>query len=67
LRTTSAWQWRPPEYSICQLAGEISSGSLRAKAERVTQSIEGVYEIDNRIVSVPNRGRPRPDNVIPNV
>jgi hypothetical protein len=44
-----------------------SSGSLRAKAERVTQSIEGVYEIDNRIVSVPNRGRPRPDNVIPNV
>jgi osmotically-inducible protein OsmY len=49
------------------LAGVTSSGSLRAKAERVTQSIAGVYEIDNRIVSVPNRGRPRPDNVIPNV
>jgi cytidylate kinase len=49
------------------LTGVTSSGSLRAKAERVTQSIAGVYEIDNRIVSVPNRGRPRPDNVIPNV
>jgi BON domain len=35
------------------LTGVTSSGSLRAKAERVTQSIAGVYEIDNRIVSVP--------------
>ena len=49
------------------LAGVTSSGGLRAKAEQVTQSIAGVYDIDNRIVSVPNRGRPRPDNAIPNV
>ena len=49
------------------LAGVTSSGSLRAKAERVTQSIAGVYDIENRIVSVPNRGRPQPDNGIANV
>jgi hypothetical protein len=34
-----------------------SSGGLRARAEQVTQSIAGVHDIDNRIVSVPNRGR----------
>jgi osmotically-inducible protein OsmY len=49
------------------LAGVTSSGSLRAKAERVTQSIAGVYAIENRIVSVPNRGRPQPDNGIPSI
>jgi cytidylate kinase len=49
------------------LAGVTSSGGLRAKAEHVTQSIAGVCDIDNRIVSVPNRGRPQPDNTIPNV
>jgi cytidylate kinase len=49
------------------LAGVTSSGGLRAKAEQVTQSIAGVCDIDNRIVSVPNRGRPQSDNAIPNV
>jgi len=48
------------------LAGVTSSGGLRAKAEHVTQSIAGVCDIDNRIVSVPNRGRPQ-HNAIPNV
>jgi len=38
------------------LAGMTSSGGLRARAEQVTQSIAGVHDIDNRIVSVPNRG-----------
>jgi osmotically-inducible protein OsmY len=38
------------------LAGTSSSGRLRARAEKVTASIAGVYAIDNRIVSVPTRG-----------
>jgi len=38
------------------LAGMTSSGGLRARAEQVTQSIAGAHDIDNRIVSVPNRG-----------
>jgi cytidylate kinase len=38
------------------LAGTSSSGGLRARAEKVTASIAGVYAIDNRIVSVPTRG-----------
>jgi hypothetical protein len=44
-----------------------TSGGLRAKAEQVTQRIAGVRDIDNRIVSVPNRGRPQPENGVPNV
>jgi cytidylate kinase len=39
------------------LAGTYSSGELRDKAEKVAQEIAGVREIDNRIVSVPGRGR----------
>jgi cytidylate kinase len=39
------------------LAGTFSSGELRDKAEKVAQEIAGVREIDNRIVSVPSRGR----------
>ena len=34
-----------------------SNGCLHATAEQVTRSIAGVHDIDNRIVSVPNRGR----------
>jgi cytidylate kinase len=39
------------------LTGMTSSGGLRATAEQLTQSIAGVCDIDNRIVSIPNRGR----------
>jgi cytidylate kinase len=38
------------------LAGTSSSGTLRARAERVAASVAGVRAIDNRIVSVPTRG-----------
>jgi len=38
------------------LIGTSSSGRLRAKAEKVASRIDGVRHIDNRIVSVPNRG-----------
>jgi cytidylate kinase len=38
------------------LIGTSSSGSLRSKAEEVASRIAGVRRIDNRIVSVPNRG-----------
>src|SRR5215470_15876099 len=39
------------------LSGVTSNGCLHARAEQVTRSIAGVHAIDNRIVSVPNRGR----------
>jgi hypothetical protein len=38
------------------LMGTSSSGALRARAERVAHRVAGVHQIDNRIVSVPNRG-----------
>jgi hypothetical protein len=38
------------------LSATSSTGSLRAKAERVASRITGVRHIDNRIVSVPSRG-----------
>jgi hypothetical protein len=38
------------------LAGVTSSGSLRRRAEQLACTIEGVRNIDNRIVSVPTRG-----------
>jgi osmotically-inducible protein OsmY len=40
------------------LIGASSSGSLRAKAEKVASSVAGVRAIDNRIISVPPRGGP---------
>lgn len=38
------------------LAGTTSSGSVRGRAEKIVHSIIGVCPIENRIVSVPNRG-----------
>jgi hypothetical protein len=38
------------------LFGMTSSGGLRARAEKLTQAIAGVSHIENRIISVPNRG-----------
>jgi cytidylate kinase len=38
------------------LVGTSSSGALRGRAERIAHRIPGVRQIDNRIVSVPNRG-----------
>jgi len=38
------------------LSGMTSSGGLRARAETLTQAIAGVSHIENRIISVPNRG-----------
>ena len=39
------------------LSGMTSSGGLRAKAEKLAQAIAGVIDIENHIVSIPNRGR----------
>jgi cytidylate kinase len=39
------------------LAGMTCSGSLRRHAERITRMVAGSFPIDNRIVSVPSRGR----------
>ena len=39
------------------LAGTPSDGSLRRKAEKLAHGIEGVQDIDNRIMSVPSHGR----------
>jgi cytidylate kinase len=39
------------------LAGTSSSGALRSRVEKVAHRIAGVSQIDNRIVSVPTRGR----------
>jgi hypothetical protein len=36
--------------------GTSSSGDVRDKAEKLAQTIAGVREIDNRIISVPSRG-----------
>jgi cytidylate kinase len=38
------------------LVGTSSSGALRGRAERIAHRVPGVRQIDNRIVSVPNRG-----------
>jgi cytidylate kinase len=38
------------------LSGTTSSGSVRMTAERIAHDIAGVCHIDNRILSVPNRG-----------
>ncbi len=38
------------------LVGTSSSGALRGRAERIAHQVPGVRQIDNRIVSVPNRG-----------
>jgi cytidylate kinase len=38
------------------LAGTTCSGSLRKLAEKITQAVPGVFQIDNRILSVPSRG-----------
>jgi cytidylate kinase len=38
------------------LAGTTSSGSLRARAEKIAHASAGRFPIDNRIVSVPTRG-----------
>jgi cytidylate kinase len=39
------------------LSGTSTSGALRRRAEKVAHRIAGVQQIDNRIVSVPTRGR----------
>jgi osmotically-inducible protein OsmY len=39
------------------LIGASTSGSLRARAEKVAAHIPGVCAIDNRITSVPSHGR----------
>jgi BON domain len=39
------------------LAATSSSGVLRRRAEKVAHQVVGVHQIDNRIVSVPTRGR----------
>jgi cytidylate kinase len=39
------------------LSGMTSNGGLRKRAEQLARTIEGVLNIDNRIVSVPSRGR----------
>jgi osmotically-inducible protein OsmY len=38
------------------LAGTTCSGSLRNRAEKITHAVAGVFQIDNRIISVPTRG-----------
>jgi cytidylate kinase len=38
------------------LAGTTSSGSVRKRAENIAHDFAGVFQIDNRIVSVPSRG-----------
>jgi cytidylate kinase len=38
------------------LVGTSSSGDVRDKADKLAQTIAGVREIDNRIISVPSRG-----------
>lgn len=38
------------------LAGTTSSGSVRKRAEKIAHDFAGVFQIDNRIVSVPTRG-----------
>jgi cytidylate kinase len=38
------------------LAGMTCSGSLRKRAEKITHAVAGVFQIDNRIISVPTRG-----------
>ena len=39
------------------LEGTTSDGTLPARAAKLAREIEGVNDIDNRIVSVPSRGR----------
>jgi cytidylate kinase len=39
------------------LAGTTTSGSLRAEAERIAYGVAGRANIENRIISVPSRGR----------
>ena len=39
------------------LAGTTTSGSLRAEAERIAYAVAGRANIENRIISVPSRGR----------
>jgi cytidylate kinase len=39
------------------LAGTSSSGTLRRKVEKLAHRVAGVSQIENRIVSVPTRGR----------
>jgi len=38
------------------LSGTTSSGSVRKRAEQIAHDVAGVCQIDNRILSVPNRG-----------
>jgi cytidylate kinase len=38
------------------LSGTTSSGSVRKRAEKIARDVAGAFQIDNQIVSVPNRG-----------
>jgi cytidylate kinase len=39
------------------LDGRTSNGGLRVRAESLAREVEGVHDVDNRIISAPNRGR----------
>jgi len=39
------------------IAGATTDGALRARASKLARDIDGVQDIDNRIISVPSRGR----------
>ena len=39
------------------LAGATTSGALRARASKLARGIDGVHDVDNRIISLPSRGR----------
>jgi cytidylate kinase len=45
------------------LDGMSCSGGLRRRAETIARTVAGALEIDNRIVSVPSRGRPSTTSV----
>jgi hypothetical protein len=45
-----------PAHGRVTLFAMTSSGGLRARAEKLTQAIGGPSYIENRTISVPNRG-----------